>query len=149
MNRNSHPVDAASGEPAANSVSRLSVNLRRSGDGANRLSASPSTNNTNSQVKLVRSPVSPNRRPLSSANAKVESRSHSYRSASHSGPSQVDNVNTCHADDACITGASTCNSTTANNNWVNVRTHTAKCNIMLRKKRRGNKRSKSLPSKFK
>lgn len=34
------------------------------------------------------------------------------------------------------------------NDWVNLKTHSAKCNIMLRKKRRGNKRSKSLPSKF-
>jgi hypothetical protein len=34
-------------------------------------------------------------------------------------------------------------------NWVPLRHHTAKCNIMLRKMRRGAKRSKSLPSSFK
>jgi hypothetical protein len=34
-------------------------------------------------------------------------------------------------------------------NWVPLRHHTAKCNIMLRKMRRGAKRSKSLPSRFK
>lgn len=32
---------------------------------------------------------------------------------------------------------------------VALKQHSAKCNVMLRKMRRGNKRSKSLPSKFK
>ena len=35
-----------------------------------------------------------------------------------------------------------------NNNWVPMRNHSVKCNIMLKKMRRGNKRSKSLPAKF-
>ena len=34
-------------------------------------------------------------------------------------------------------------------NWIAPKNHSAKCNIMLKKLRRGNKRSKSLPAKFK
>jgi hypothetical protein len=33
-------------------------------------------------------------------------------------------------------------------NWASMKNHSAKCNITLKKKRRGNKRSKSLPSRF-
>ena len=35
------------------------------------------------------------------------------------------------------------------NNWIQLKNHSAKCNIMVKKLRRGNKRSKSLPAKFK
>jgi len=40
------------------------------------------------------------------------------------------------------------NSNTNINNWVPMKNHSVKCNIMLKKMRRGNKRSKSLPAKF-
>jgi hypothetical protein len=40
------------------------------------------------------------------------------------------------------------NTNTNINNWVPMKNHSVKCNIMLKKMRRGNKRSKSLPAKF-
>lgn len=36
-----------------------------------------------------------------------------------------------------------------NMSWINYKAHSSKCNIIIKKMRRGNKRSKSLPSKFK
>lgn len=36
-----------------------------------------------------------------------------------------------------------------NISWINYKSHSSKCNIIIKKLRRGNKRSKSLPAKFK
>lgn len=41
------------------------------------------------------------------------------------------------------------NGSNVGSGFVTLKQHSAKCNIMLRKMRRGNKRSKSLPAKFK
>ncbi|CAF1017246.1 unnamed protein product [Brachionus calyciflorus] len=40
------------------------------------------------------------------------------------------------------------NSNLNNTSWVNYKSHSSKCNIIVKKLRRGNKRSKSLPAKF-
>ena len=65
---------------------------------------------------------------------------------SSSQKSEAKNVGNCSLE----SGASSTNLNLINNtSWVNYKAHSPKCNIIIKKMRRGNKRSTSLPPKFK